>query len=467
MSKKRVKLKVLVVDDEKSILQTFKLRLAKWGHKVFLASNGTQCLEILSGNEFNVVITDLKMPGISGHELVKRVRELYPKTEVVVITGYATVESAVDVMKFGAYDFIVKPLNFEHVRMILEKIGERIALQEENLKLHGFVGELINEVEKKYKMDRLIGKSQAIHKVFNQIRKVSPLDSTVMIYGETGTGKEMVAKAIHHNSPRKNGHMVIVDCGSLAETLLESELFGHEKGAFTGAGETKQGRFEKARGGTIFLDEVGNASPMVQKKLLRIIEEKTFQRVGGSDMINADVRIVAAANQDLLALVSENRFRKDLYYRLNVFPIYLPLLKDRKEDVPLLARHFIERVARRMEIEPMSISRDAMQELLEYDWPGNVRELFNIIERTVIITAGSTINSFFINDKPKSESRSENLVKLDTPLNKQLADLEYNYIRRALEKYNGRINKVVECSGLNPRTLYRKMKSYGLDKKNF
>jgi DNA-binding NtrC family response regulator len=462
-----MKLKTLIIDDEKTILQTFKLRLAKWGYDILLASNGVQGLKILSENECHVVITDLKMPGISGRELVQRIHEHHPKTEIVVITGYATVESAVDVMKSGACDLIVKPLNFDHVRIVLEKIADRIALQEENLKLQGFVGELRNEVEKKYRMGNLIGKSRAIHAVFDQIRKVAPLDSTVMIYGETGTGKEMVAKAIHHNSPRKSGPMVVVDCGSLAETLLESELFGHVKGAFTGAEETKHGRFETAREGTIFLDEVGNASPMVQKKLLRIIEEKTFHRVGGSDMMHTDVRIVAAANQNLLDLVNKNKFRKDLYYRLNVFPIHLPLLKDRKEDVSLLARYFIDRVTKRMEISPLDISPNAMEELVAYDWPGNIRELFNVIERTVIITTGSTINRFFIKDDSSLVMTHDTLVKLDTPLKDQIADLEYNYLKHALETNQGRLKKVIKCSGLNPRTLYRKMKLYGLDKKDF
>ncbi len=463
-----MKLKVLVIDDERSILHTFKLRLSEWDYEVFLAPDGASGMQILRDVGCQVVITDMKMPGLSGQELVKRVRESYPETEIVVITGYASVESAVEVMKAGACDFLVKPLDFDQIRIVLGKIGERISLREENRLLRDRVGELKSEVEQRYKLDSLVGKSKEMQTVFEFIARVAPLESTVVIYGETGTGKEMVARAIYHNSPRKSGPLVTVDCGTLAETLLESELFGYEKGAFTGARGTKRGRFEQANKGTIFLDEVENASPSVQKKLLRLIQEKTFHRIGGEAPIKVDVRIIAAASQDLLKLVKEGRFRRDLFYRLNVVPIHLPSLRERREDVPHLARHFLDIYTQRMDREPMEISSEAMRQLTTYSWPGNVRELSNIIERTVIMTPGKVIRRFYIHeDRQPAEVPDFASVRIDVSLKEMIAALERNYLNLALEKYHGRIKQVAEHSGLNPRTLYRKMKLYLLDKKSF
>ena len=466
-----MKLKILVIDDEKSILNTFKLRLSKLGYEVFLASDGTSGIKILSKQNCHVVITDLKMPGISGHEVVKYVKKNYPDTKIVVVTGYATVESAVDAMKSGACEFLVKPLNFDHIKIILNKISEKIALLEENKDLKNHVIELKNKVSQNYRMGKLIGKSKSIRAVFDMIRSVAPLDSTVMLYGQTGTGKEMIAKAIHHNSNRKNFPMVVVDCGTLVETLLESELFGHQKGAFTGAADTKHGRFEQANGGTIFLDEVGNASQSVQKKLLRLIEEKTFHRVGGEKIINVDVRIIAAANQDLSYLVKQGKFRADFYYRLNVFPIFIPPLCNRMDDVPLLARHFIDQITKRMNRESMEISAEAVRQTMEYSWPGNIRELLNVIERTIIMTPGKIINKFYISKIEDADFVNDKSVSvksyLDTPLKDQMAELEYNYLKQALSKYHGKISKVIELSGMNPRTLNRKMKFYKLDKNDF
>ncbi len=462
-------LKVLIIDDEKTILQTFKLRLSKWGHEVFLASDGASGIRILRAVDCHVVITDLKMPGLSGKEVVKHVEENYPATEVVVITGYASVESAVEVMKAGACDFLVKPLDFDYVRIVLDKIGERVSLREETRQLRDRVGELRSEVGQRYKLDNLVGKSKEMQAVFDLIAKVAPTDATVVIFGETGTGKEMVARAIHHNSSRQSGPMVPVDCGTLAETLLEAELFGYEKGAFTGAGGTKRGRFEQAHGGTIFLDEVENASPSVQKKLLRLIQEKTFQRIGGEKPIKVDVRIIAAADQDLLDLVKEGKFRQDLFYRLNVVPIHLPPLRKRKGDMPLLTRYFLDTYTQRMDKEPMEISSEAMRQLSTHSWPGNVRELFNVIERTVIMTPGNVIRRFNIHNAQESLEVPEDLMpaNIDISLKEQVAALERRYLNIVLEEYHGQLKEVAEHSGLNPRTLYRKMKRYTLNKKGF
>lgn len=463
-----MKLKILVIDDEDSILKTFRMRLSKWGYKVFLASDGAAGLELLSKKDCHLVITDLKMPGLSGQEIVETIRKDYPNVIIIVITGFATVESAVEMMKAGVYDFLVKPLNFTQVQMVLEKIVERLHLKRENLKLKECVSDLQTEMEERYRVGNLIGNSAAIRSVFQMIRKVAPLDSTIMIYGDTGTGKEVVAKSIHYHSLRKKETMVTVDCGTLTETLLESELFGHEKGAFTGAQDTKKGRFEQADGGTIFLDEVENASHSVQKRLLRVIDEKTFHRVGGKSSIGVDVRIVAAANQNLLSLVKEGKFRRDLYYRLNVVPIHMPLLKDRKDDVPLLTKFFIARLVKSMDVKPFEISNEAMQQLKDYSWPGNVRELLNVIERTAIMTSGNIINEFYINEEDKSLDNANGFpLNVDLPFKEQVEAFEMEYLLLVLEKYHGRLTKVVEHSGFNPRTLYRKMKQYGLDKKDF
>jgi len=464
-----MKLKVLVIDDEKSILQTFKFRLAKFGYHILQATDGETGMEILANTDCDVVITDLKMPGLSGQEIVKILQEKYPDIEIIVITGYATIESAVEAMKAGACDFLSKPLDFEHVRIILEKINDRILLKKENQKLKEHVGELKNELSQKYQLNNMVGKSNAMQNVFRMIERVAPLESTVLIFGETGTGKEMVAKSIHHNSQRKSGPMITVDCGSLTETLLESELFGHEKGAFTGAQTAKRGRFEQAHTGTIFLDEVANASAVVQKKLLRLIQEKNFQRIGGEHSIQVDVRIIAAANQNLYKLVREGTFRRDLFYRLNVVPISIPPLYKRKEDLPLLARHFTDKFTEKMNRKPMTIAAEAIQQLISHFWTGNVRELSNVIERTIIMTSDNLIEKFYLDDEQNlfKQTIDFSSINLDPPLKEQVAALEESYLKKALEEYHGRLNKVEKRAGLNPRTLFRKMKLYGLDRNNF
>ncbi len=460
--------KVLVIDDEQSIRKTFKLRLAKWGYQVLTASSGDSGIQKLRDYKCQVVITDLKMPGLSGQEVLREIKERYPDIEVLMITGYATIEAAVETMKAGAFDFLVKPLNFDHVRLLLKKIEKNYKLKAENQQLKDRINILSEELTKKYRVNNLVGKSRPMQNVFELIERVAPLNSTVLIYGETGTGKEMVARAIHHNSPRSSGPIITVDCGSLTETLLESELFGHEKGAFTGALTTKKGKFEQAHNGTIFLDEVANASQVVQKKLLRLIQEKVFQRVGGEISIKVDVRIIAAANEDLLNLVKQGKFRQDLFYRLNVVPLHLPPLKKRKEDILLLTRYFLDQHCRQIGREPMEITPEAAKDLLAHLWPGNVRELSNVVERTIIMNSGQSIKKFFIGDvQPPENEEYQAVAALDPPLKEQVSMLEHNYIKSALEYYNGRIKKVIDRSGLNSRTLFRKMKLYDLDKKDF
>jgi len=464
-------MRVLVIDDEETILKTFKFRLSAWGHEVLVANEGNKGLEILRSIHCDVVIVDLKMPGISGEELVPMVHEEFPDTEIVVITGYATIDSAVNMMKSGASEFFTKPLDFEQIRIVLEKIKKRLALREENIRLRDKVKELRSHVSGQYRFHNLIGKSKVMQEIFNLIAAVAPLDSTVTIYGETGTGKEEVAKAIHYNSPRASGPLVIVDCGILSETLLESELFGHEKGAFTGAIKSKRGKFELAHGGTIFLDEIANASPKVQKKLLRVIQEKTFERLGGEKTIKVDVRIIAACNRDLSQLVKEGVFREDLFYRLNVVPIYLPPLRKRKEDIPLLARYFLDMFTRQIGKEPMDLTPEAIEQLMHYSWPGNIRELMNVMERIAVMNSDKVVKSIPISmTKPivgELEQRESKSVSLEPPLKDQIASLEFNYLKLALKTYRGRIKDVSKQSGLSTRTIYRKMKQYGLDKRDF
>ena len=462
-------LKVLIIDDEKSVRETFSLRLSKWGYNVFQAQDGISGLEILSKGDFQVVITDLKMTGISGQEVIKQISSDFPDVSVIAITGYATVAIAVEVMKYGALDFLSKPIDFHIVRTLLGKISENISIKKENFQLKSCIVDLRSEIGQKYRFNNLVGKSQEMLAVFNLLETIAPLESTVLIYGETGTGKELVAKAIHYASPRHNGPMITIDCGVLTETLLESELFGHKKGAYTGAQSDKKGVFEQADGGTIFLDEISNASPSVQKKLLRLIQEKSFHRLGDEKIFTSNVRIVAASNEHLLKLVDEGKFRRDLFYRLNVVPIQLPPLSRRQADIPLLSRHFLDLYAKRLNRKPHDVTPDAIIQLQDHKWPGNIRELSNVIERTVILTSGDIIHKFFITEDTKDEKRTDdsNSIRLNPPLPKQIADLEYSYLRLALQHYKGRIDYVVKRSELSPRTLYRKMQLYNLNKKDF
>jgi DNA-binding NtrC family response regulator len=461
-------MRILVIDDEQSILRTFKLRLTQWGHRVLLASDGDSGMEMLHKEPCDVVITDLKMRGLPGEEVVRRIDSEKPGTEVVVITGFATVECAVEVMKSGATDFLVKPLNFDQVRLVLDKIEKQRSLRDENQQLRDRVNALRLQLAEQNSNQNLVGKSKPMQEVLDLIVSVAPLDCTVTIYGETGTGKEMVARAIHQLSPRASQNMVTVDCGTLTETLLESELFGYEKGAFTGAVRMRRGRFELADRGTIFLDEVANASPRVQKRLLRIVQEKTFERLGGESSLHTDVRIIAASNRDLADMAREGTFREDLFYRLNVVPIHLPPLRDRTEDLPLLARHFLDKYAREMGREPPDISAEAIEQIMQYAWPGNVRELAHVMERLVITSSEKVIRRIpFLEAAEPPPVQNPGAASLDPPLKDQITALEMDYLTSALEFFRGRIKEVSQRSGLDERTVRRKMKLYGLHKEDF
>jgi DNA-binding NtrC family response regulator len=381
-----IKAKILVVDDEEIVLKSCRKILGSDKYDIFTALSGQEAFDLLAKEPIDIVITDIKMPGMDGMEVLNRIKKDYPDILVIMITGYSTVQSAVQAMKLGAFDYIPKPFTPDEVQVVVEKALEKKSLVHENIYLR-------KELEAKYGFENIIGSSPKMQEVYKLIRKVAPTDSTVLIRGESGTGKELVARAIHFNSPRKQKPFVPVDCGVLAQELLESELFGHVKGSFTGAIVTKPGLFEVAEGGSIFLDEIGDTNSNFQSKLLRVIQEREFTPVGGVKSKKVDLRFVVATNKDLDLMVKEGRFREDLFYRLNVVSITVPPLTERKDDIPLLAYHFLKKYAKEMKKEIKSISVDAMNKLIAYGWPGNVRQLENVIERAIVMAEGDTIST--------------------------------------------------------------------------
>ncbi|RMF91368.1 MAG: sigma-54-dependent Fis family transcriptional regulator, partial [Nitrospinota bacterium] len=381
------------------------------------------------------------------------VKDLSPDTMVVMMTAFGSVDSAVEAMKAGAYDYLSKPFKIEELLLILERALEK-------WRLHKEVTSLRHEVWGRYQFDNLIGKSKSMQDLFELIQRIAKAKTTVLIYGKSGTGKELVAKAIHYNSPRREKPFVTVNCAALPESLLESELFGHVKGAFTGATSNRKGLFEEATGGTVFLDEIGEISPALQVKLLRVLQEGEVKRVGQTSSIKVDFRLIAATNRDLSEAVRQGTFREDLYYRLNVISLSLPELKDRKEDIPLLANHFVKKYARQAQSPVEGISKEAMDLLLRYPWPGNVRELENVIERAVTLGKGPLITPEDLPDLVREEHRQEYEALLEGDLS--LEELEKEYIRRTLQKTRGHQTKTAAILGIDRRTLYRKIRKYGL-----
>jgi len=425
------------------------------GNRIEVAEDGLRGLAMLERESFDLVILDLKMPGLSGMEVLKKIKELETEIVVVVITGYATIEFAVEAMRIGAYDFIPKPFAPERLRVVVERAMEKRRLWLENVLLR-------TQLEDRYGEDVIIGQSKSMREVEGLIRQVAPTDSTVLISGETGTGKELAARAIHSQSNRKDKPFVVVDCGCLMESLFESELFGHVKGSFTGATETKHGRFEVANGGTVFLDEVGNISMNIQAKLLRALQEKEISRIGSSQVIKVDVRIVAATNKDLLKCVKEQTFREDLFYRLSVVPVVLPALRDRKEDIPLLANHFLIKYNTKRGKSIVAISVRAMKVLTEYDWPGNVRELENAIERAVVLKSSGVIEPTDLWYYERG-ARDERAPGSDADEVKSLAEAEREHIIRALRLFDGHIGKTSDALGIDRKTLRLKLKKYEVE----
>jgi len=429
------------------------------------AANGSEALEALAERPYSVVVTDLKMPRVDGLQLLEQVQKQRLSADVIITTGFGTVDDAVQAMRLGAADFLTKPINFEHLRLVLER-----ALRERAM--HDEVVALREQLHEQFAFHSILSKSARMHDVFELISHVAQTVSTVLIVGETGTGKELVARAVHDASPRRAASFVAVNCAALPESLLESELFGHEKGAFTSAIGQRKGRFEMAHGGTIFLDEISEIPLPMQAKLLRVLQERRFERVGGSQTIEVDVRVVAATNRDLLRLAKEGKFREDLYYRLNVVKIDLPPLHERPEDIPVLAGHFVQKFSR-PGAPPKMIAPEAMDTLIQHRWPGNIRELENAIERACVTSRDDFIR---VENLPAEilqpgRSRYEPPVDLSRPLTDQLNELtaafEERYLRRALKRTRGHIGRTAVLTGLSRRTITEKLALYQIDKTAF
>lgn len=439
--------RILVVDDETAMRESLKDWLQEDGYEVGLAESGEAALNRARESHWDIILLDLKMPGMDGLESLKHLKEVAPEAEILMMTAYATVDTAVQAMKQGAFDYLVKPFDPDEVNMQIHKIVAHKELVEENILLR-------RKLEEKYQFDEIIGKCEAMQEVFDLIVRVAPTESTVLITGESGTGKELVAQAIHANSARCYMPFIAVSCGALPEALLESELFGYERGAFTGAEHTKKGRFELADGGTLFLDEVGDISLKTQVDLLRVLQQREFRRLGGEKMIRVDVRILAATNRDLQQAIQENRFREDLFYRLNVISIHLPPLRERREDIPLLVQAAVRKYALEMNREPVKVSPSAMKLLMDYDWPGNVRELENIVERAMVIGKGREIVP---DDLPftRKELGAEAIPR-------SLKMMEKLHIARILRETQWNISRAARELDIDRQTLYNKIQRYGL-----
>jgi DNA-binding NtrC family response regulator len=441
-------MRIIVIDDEESQRNLLAGYLKRKEHSVRQAESGPMALSLLSDKGAEVAITDMRMPEMDGLTLLKEIKKFYPETEVIVITAFATVESAVEAMKAGATDYLIKPINLEQLTLILDKISERQHLVAENRYLK-------RKLETVEDFPELIGESESFKKVLANISMVAQTDSTVLIRGESGTGKELVARAIHDGSNRRDKPFLAVNCAALPESLLESELFGYEKGAFTGAAKRRLGRFELADKGTLFLDEIGDLSQPMQVKLLRVLESRTFERLGGNEQIKVDIRLVTATNRNLEARVAGGEFREDLFYRLNVIPIVLPPLRERRDDILPLVDHFIEIFTAKAGKQIKGISPEAKDLLLSHGWPGNVRELENTIERAVVLSRSDVIDK----DSLIGFSISRPEISTDT-LN--LADLEKRAIAEALNRTGGKLIEAAELLGIHRNTIRAKIKQYGL-----
>lgn len=443
--------RILVVDDEEIVRQSLLAWFKEDGYEVDTAENADAALRLFEKGKYALILLDIKMPGMSGMDLLVKLKEYDPDAIIILITAYASVSSAVKALKSGAYDYITKPIDPDELSHIVEKALYQKDLEHENVKLK----ESIDEITKP---DNLIGESHQMKEIYSLINTVAQTDTTVLILGESGTGKELVAKAIHLNSKRKYFPLVTVNCGALPESLLESELFGHEKGAFTSAHYRRKGKFEMANGGTIFLDEIGTISNKVQVELLRVIETKQFTRVGGSETITSDFRVIAATNENLEELVKEGKFREDLFYRLNVFTIHIPPLRERIEDIPLLANYFLKKFTTSMNKKVTGISDEAMSFLMKYKWPGNVRELENAIERAVVVCRNDKIQ---LDDLPFRISSNSLYSEVE---DKSLSEVEKRHIALVLQENNWNISKSAEDLKIDRVTLYNKIKKYGLRK---
>lgn len=445
-----LKFRLLVVDDEKSQREILAGFLQKEGFSVALAESGEQALKLFEEKFYEMALIDMKMPGMDGLELLKRIKKISPDTQVIVMTAFGTVETAVSAMKEGAFYYVNKPVDLEELKVILKKASETHSLLAENRYFK-------DQLEEKFKDTAIVGESKPIKEVLSVITKVAKSNTTVLIRGESGTGKELVARAIHNLSDRANQKFIAISCAALPESLLESELFGYERGAFTGAMRRKEGRFELADGGTLFLDEIGDISLEMQVKLLRVIEGQEFERLGGKDLVKIDVRILAATNQDLEQRIQEKKFREDLYYRLNVISIVLPPLRERKDDILLLTDHFLKKYCKKLGKEIVGITPKAKDVLLNYSWPGNVRELENVIERGMVLCRSNVLD---VSDLPEFRTMEKKEILED---NLTLQELEKRYISRLLQQTKGNMGQTADILGIHRNTLRLKIKEYGIE----
>ncbi len=448
-----MKFNVLVVDDEKNIREGLGKALELDGHNILLAADGQEAWETIENEEIDLIITDLRMPRLSGEELLKRVVDSYPTVQVIILTGHGTIETAVQAMRDGAFDFLTKPVNLDRLSLLVRR-----ALSTRELVLQHRA--LQDELSKHRNFSNIIGKSTELKQVFEVVNQVAPTKASVLITGESGVGKELIADAIHNLSGRKEKPLVKVHCAALSESLLESELFGHEKGSFTGAVSRKRGRFELAHMGTIFLDEIGEINPNVQVKILRVLQEKRFERVGGEETIMVDARVVTATNKDLKVEIENGRFREDLYYRLNVVNIHIPPLRERKEDIPLLAAAFIKEFAAENGKPVEGIDSKARSMLYNYSWPGNIRELRNTIESAVVMCKGNIIQP---DDLPPGVMQDSDNDFIRIAVGSSLAEAEHEIIRSTLSANNGNKSKTAGVLGIGRKTLHRKLSEYGVE----
>ncbi|MFW5831707.1 MAG: sigma-54-dependent transcriptional regulator [Prolixibacteraceae bacterium] len=436
---------LLIVDDEESVRDSLYNWFIEDGYKVDCAADAKEALKKVEAQDFDIILADIKMPGMDGMEMHRRIRALNSDAIVIIMTAFASVDTAVQALKDGAFDYVTKPFDPDDLSHLIRNAANQISLKSENKALKNKVVSLEN-------IEDIVGNSEAMMKVLREVENVASSDSSVIITGESGTGKELIARAIHSNSSRKFFPLVTVHCGALSEDLLESELFGHEKGAFTGAMYNRKGRFEMADGGTIFLDEIATISMKMQIELLRVLESKTFVRVGGNKEIKSDFRVICATNRNLKKMVEEGLFREDLYYRLNVVNINVPPLRDRRDDIPALVDHFIKKYCTSMSRDLLSIDKAALQRLEEYDFPGNVRELENMIERAIVVGNGKEIR---LKDLPLNKETI-------TDSNDSLQDVEKKYVQQTLNKYNWNISRTAKALKVDRVTLYNKIKKYKL-----
>jgi DNA-binding NtrC family response regulator len=441
---------ILIVDNEPEMCSLLSDILKEEGYEVATAASGEKALAKMGERDFTVIITDLNMKGMPGMTLLKEIKRLQPDINVIIMTAFGSVETAIEAMKQGAYDYVMKPVKSDEIVLITGKAVREVQLRREVVSLR-------RAVEKEFSFNQILGKSKPMQAVFELIRRITPSPSSVLITGESGTGKELVARAIHYNSPRAQGPFIPVNCAAIPENLLESEMFGHMKGSFTDAKSDRKGLFEEAQGGTLFLDEISELPISLQAKLLRVLQEKEIRRVGGTRSIPVDARVIAATNLDLAGEVKAKRFREDLYYRMNVIEVHMPALRERTEDIPLLALHFVKKYAEPMKKSVAGLTEGALALLMDYNWPGNVRELENVIERGVTLTRAEKIGSEDLPQAVRGDSGDRHMIEEAAEKTRTLAEVERAYILRVMEKTAGNKYQAAQVLGIDRKTLYRKL----------